>query len=331
MLGAQPAFLAFGAAAAVALVLGALLLVGQSAGRLRARRHRIEAYVRALNQKGEVSRDRRSESKRKQISNKMKSLQESKKHGDSRVGAVRVHLMRAGINVTLAQFWLASSILGAVSCLIWFFLGEPPPGLPLVFGFATFILPRMILGRIARRRQKEFTRYFSTAIDVIVRGLKSGLPVQECFRIIGREIPDPCGSEFRIVIDEVNAGLTLYAALERSFQRMPTQELRFFSTIIGVQAQTGGNLAEILSTISSVLRGRHALREKIKALSSEARMSSIIVGAMPFFVVGVLTIVNYAYVSLLWTTSTGKMVLALACTMMALGMFIMNRMGKLDM
>lgn len=322
--------LALGVAGCTAVAAGAAAWAFAVAAKDRARRQRIDTFVRRTGASSEPQRDRRADARRKQINNKMKSLQESKRHAKSRIGAVRVHLVRAGVNMTLTQFWGICGLLGLVVSALWTLSGKPPAGTPVVFGVATFLLPQMVLRYIAGKRQKEFTKYFSTAIDVIVRGLKSGLPVQECFRIIGREIPDPCGSEFRTVIDEVNAGLTLEEALNRAHERMPTQELKFFATIIAVQAQTGGNLAEILGNISGVLRGRAALKEKIKALSSEAKMSSIIVGALPFFVGGVLTAVNYDYISLLWTTRYGYMFLGTAACMMSLGIFVMNRMGKLD-
>ena len=330
-LSSQPAMLAFAAAITVSVVFASLVAAGSAATKARGRRARIDSYVRRPNQKGDPARDRRNDARRKLISTKMKSLQEGKRHGKSRIGAVKGQLARAGITATITQFWGACMALGLVCSAAWFVLGSQPAMAPVVFALTTFGLPQFVLRYIAGKRQKEFTKYFSTGIDVIVRGLKAGLPVQECFRIIGREIPDPCGAEFRTVINEVNAGLNLQEALERSYERMPTHELRFFATVVAVQAQTGGNLAEILGNISSVLRGRAALKEKIKALSSEAKMSSIIVGAMPFFVAGVLTMVNYGYISLLWTTRTGEIILLIASALMGLGMFVMNRMGKIDL
>ena len=316
-----------------ATVLASMAYMVNVAARARAKQARIDVYIRRADGTGPMkdARDRRVDARRKAINSKMKSLQESKRHGSSRIGAVRVHIMRAGLTVSLAQFWGFCIIFGLMAAGIWDVMKLNPTMMPFVFFFFTILLPQAVLRIKAKRRQKAFTAVFSTAIDIIVRGLSSGLPVQECFRIIGREIADPCGSEFRTVIDEVNAGLTLSDALYRSYQRMPTQELRFFATVIAVQAQTGGNLAEILGNISGVLRGRAALKEKIKALSSEAKASAMIVGALPFFVGGVLTLMNYPYISQLWTTTTGTYILAGAVCMMSTGMFIMNRMGKLDM
>ncbi len=315
-----------------AMVAGSLGWAGATAARDRARRTRMDAFVRRPGQ-GEqgTARDRRGEARRKSIQAKMRSLQENKRHSRSRLGAVSANIKRAGLDLTIVQFWAICGMVGLSFAAAADLTHQAPYVGPLGFVLGTFLLPRFVLGHVAGKRQKEFTKYFASAIDVMTRGLKSGLPVQECFRIVGREIPNPCGSEFRTVIDEVNAGLTLEDALERAYQRMPTQELRFFATVIAVQSQTGGNLSEILNNISGVLKGRAAMREKVKALSAEAKMSSIIVGALPFFVGGVLAAVNYAYISLLWTTQKGEFILALACCLMVLGVFVMNRMGKLDM
>lgn len=314
-------------ALAVAAGCGAIAMV--SAREASARQRRMDTYVRRPDRK-DSPRERRHEIKRKQIDSKLKTLNERQKHAKSRLGAVKGNLVRAGIDMPVTQFWLVCMLLGLLASGLWSFSRTMPIATPAVFVAFTFLVPRLYLGMRAGKRQAEFTKHFASAVDVLVRGLKSGLPVNESLRVIGKEIPDPVGSEFRIVIDEVNAGLTMQDALERAYDRMPTQELRFFATIISVQAQTGGNLAEILSNIAKVLRDRAQLREKAKALSGEARMSSIIVGALPFVVSGVLYLANREYISLLWQTSAGNMILAGACFMMFMGVFIMNRMGKLD-
>lgn len=315
------------AAFAVAIGCGAVALAGaREAVQLR---QRVDTYVRRQGRK-DSPRDRRHEIKRKQIDSKIRTLNERQRHAKSRLGAVKGNLVRAGIDMPVTQFWLICMLLGLLAAGLWSASRNMPLATPAVFLAFTFVIPRLYLARRAAKRQQEFTKHFAGAVDVLVRGLKSGLPINESLRVIGKEIPDPVGSEFRIVIDEVNAGLTMPDALDRAFERMPTQELRFFATIIAVQAQTGGNLAEILGNIAKVLRDRAQLKEKAKALSGEARMSSVIVGALPFVVASVLYLANREYISLLWTTHTGNIILAGACFMMFMGVFIMNRMGKLD-
>lgn len=310
----------------LAVLLGTIML-GSGGG--RAQRQRMDIFIRRVGGKETGGRDRRAELRRKQINAKMKSLKD-KKGAKSRIGALRAIIARAGLETSVPKFFGICAGLGAGAATVWTATGGSIEGAIGAFVLVGGVLPIMQLRRKAAKRQKEFTKYFATAIDIIVRGLRSGLPPQECFRIIGREIPDPCGAEFRAVINEMGAGMTIQETLERSYQRMPTQELRFFSTVVSVQAETGGNLAEILANISGVMRGRTALREKAKALSSEAKASAVIVGAMPFVVAALLAVMNYKYVSLLWTTHTGTIILGGAACMMGFGMFVMMRLGKLD-
>lgn len=319
--------LAATAAALFAVLVGTVVL-GASGNRMQ--RQRMDIFIRRLGGKeSSGGRDRRAEMRRKQINAKMKSLKD-KKGSKSRIGALRAIIARAGLETSVPKFLGICLGVGAVVAALWAVTGGPLVNSIGVGFVAGGLLPIMQLRRKAAKRQKEFTKYFATAIDIIVRGLRSGLPPQECFRIIGREIPDPCGAEFRAIINEMGAGMTMQEVLERSYQRMPTQELWFFSTVVSVQAETGGNLAEILANISGVMRGRTALREKAKALSSEAKASAVIVGAMPFVVATLLAVMNYKYVSLLWTTNTGTMILGGAACMMGFGMFVMMRLGKLD-
>lgn len=322
----DPVFVAVMFAVVVAFATAGPAMAAYQQDRLR--RQRIAAYVRR-NGDGDA-KAARDGAKRKQINNKLKALAESKRHGKTRLDAVRGLIIRAGLEMPLSQFWMACMGCGFAASMLWLLAFSEPTLAPGVFLVATFVLPRTVLKIMAGRRQKEFTKHFSDAVDVLVRGLKSGLPVGECFRIIARESPDPVGSEFRIVMDEVNAGLTMEEALERAYDRMPTQELRFFATVISVQQQTGGNLAEILSNISNVLRGRAQLREKVKALSGEARASSMIIGSLPFIIGGILYFINHSYISILWTTRSGKMLLAFAACLMTFGIWLMNKMGQLD-
>jgi tight adherence protein B len=320
------------ASAAAGIAAGLLAARVMAAVTRHARQARIDAFVHRSDGSAprKEKRDRHADSRRKAIDTKIKSLQEGKRHGKSRIGAVRVYAVRAGLNMTIVQFWGFCGLSGLGAAGACYALAGMGWSVPAAFGLGAAAVP-MTLGAMAGRRQKKFTVYFPPAIDIIVRGLKSGLPLQECFRIIGREIPDPCGSEFRSVMDEVNAGLTLEEALERAYQRMPTQELRFFSTVFAIQSQTGGNLTEILGNLSVIMRGRLAMREKIKALSSEAKMTSAIVGAMPFLIGGILAFANYGYISMLWTDPTGQYCLAGACGLMGSGVLVMARMSRFEM
>lgn len=323
-------YLALAFMVGVTMVIATVVWFVFEANRQARIRERLDMYI---IRKGDDNRDTstfRAEIKKKTMDKRLKVLNEKTKYSRSRLGYVKARIVRAGLDIGVTQFWLVCTGIGLVFSLLWVISGKQPLITPLMFVFGTFILPRWYLNKKASKRQREFTKHFPNAIDILVRGLKSGMPVQASLRVISSESPEPVGSEFRTVVDQVNAGLPLPDALEKLFDRMPTQELRFFATVIAVQAQVGGNLAEILGNISRVLRSRAQLKEKAKALSGEARMSSVIVGALPFLVSGVLMVANRPYIELLWTTRVGYMFLGAACCMMFMGVFIMNKMGQLD-
>jgi len=189
---------------------------------------------------------------------------------------------------------------------ISFVLGAPPlfiAGAAIVVGFG---FPRFILNAAIGRRQKKFTGSFADAMDIIVRGVRTGLPLGDCLKIIAHESPDPLGAEFRRVVEGEALGIPVEVCLEQLYERMPIPEVNFFATVLNIQKTTGGNLGESLSNLSNVLRGRKLLREKIKALSSEAKMSAIIIGALPIVVMILITILSPDYMNDLYTTSTGQ-------------------------
>ncbi len=209
--------------------------------------------------------------------------------------------------------------------------------LPLLLGANIFIalgaavilgagLPRWVVGFIGKGRMKKFSGEFANAVDVIVRGIKSGLPVHECFKIIARESPAPLGPEFQTLVEGMGVGLTLPQALDKMYERMPTSELRFFSIVIAIQQKTGGNLAEALSNLTTVLRARRMMAEKIKALSSEAMASAGIIGSLPPVVMGLVFITTPAYIMLLFTDPRGQVMLLGAGLWMSAGVFVMKKM-----
>ena len=157
-------------------------------------------------------------------------------------------------------------------------------------------------------------------------GIKSGLPVHDCFKIIGRESPSPLGPEFQKLVEVLGVGLTLTEALNKMYERMPTPELKFFSIVMAIQQKTGGNLAEALSNLSAVLRARRMMGEKIKALSSEATASAGIIGSLPPAVMILVTLTTPAYMMILFTDPRGQFMLLIAVAMMSMGVFVMKKM-----
>ncbi len=193
-----------------------------------------------------------------------------------------------------------------------------------------FGLPRIMLQRMIGGRQKKFVKNFANAIDVLVRGVKSGLPINECLRIIAHEAPEPVRGEFRRLVDALSVGVGFDDALQKFYARMPLPEVGFFCTVLLIQRQTGGNLAEALGNLSAILRGRAKMREKITALSSEARASAIIIGCLPFAVGGMIYLMSPEFLMPLFTDPQGKMMLAGALIWMSLGVLMMRQMTKFE-
>ena len=240
--------------------------------------------------------------------------------------SLSARLQQAGLSITVSQFWMGSGVIGLIAAVIGLVLHAPllvALGLAFIGGLG---LPRWIVGFLATRRLKAFTSHFADAIDIIVRGIRSGLPVNDCLRIIGRESPAPLGPEFVRLVENLGMGLSMDQALNKVYERVPTSELRFFTIVLAIQQKTGGNLAEALANLSSVLRARRLMREKIKAMSSEATASAFIIGCLPPGIVTLIMIVRPEYMSLMFTDSRGHLMLMGGSFWMCTGIFVMRRM-----
>ena len=263
------------------------------------------------------------EARRKQI---MTQLQEAEKQGRKARMTLSSRLAAAGLSISQRTFYILSAVLGVVALLVAVVAGLNifvALGAALVAGLG---LPRWIVGFLGRKRMKKFSLEFPNAVDVIVRGIKSGLPVHECFKIIARESPAPLGPEFQKLVEGLGVGMTLEQSLDRMYGRMPTSELRFFTIVIAIQQKTGGNLAEALGNLSTVLRSRRLMAEKIKALSSEAIASAGIIGSLPPVVMALVSLTAPAYMGLLFTDMRGQVMLLGAALWMSFGIFAMKKM-----
>jgi tight adherence protein B len=244
--------------------------------------------------------------------------------------SISARIDHAGLTVPEQTFWIASAALGGLGALAVLIMGQP-----LYYALAGAVvmglgLPRWILGFLIGGRQKKFTAEFANAIDVIVRGVKSGLPLNECLKIIAREAPEPLCGEFRRLCDSVSMGVPLDQGLTKMFERMPLPEVSFFSIVLSIQLKAGGNLSEALNNLSVVLRSRKLMREKINALSSEAKASAAIIGALPICVCGIVYVTSPAYMGLLFSDPTGHMGLLAGAVMMTSGILVMRQMINFD-
>ena len=192
---------------------------------------------------------------------------------------LRTRLIRAGLTMKPRTYYILSFLAGVAGGFIVLITGSSPI-VSLLAAFACgFGLPRFILARMTKRHQAKFLLEFANAIDIIVRGIKSGLAFSDCTQIIATESPEPVRSEFANLIEQQKVGVPLAEAFERMYERMPLQEVKFFAIVIAIQNQIGGNLAEVLSNLAQVLRDRYRLQAKVKAFSAEAKASAIILGA----------------------------------------------------
>ena len=240
---------------------------------------------------------------------------------------LRRRLEQAGFpNATPRTFWIVCGHSGRWRLAARFLTRQSP----LVMAFATFGvslgLPRWVLGFLTNRRKKKFTAEFANAIDVIVRSVRSGLPTNEALRIVAKESPDPVGGEFKRLVEGLKVGVTLEQGVKKMHDSMPTAETGFFGIVMTIQAKSGGNLSEALSNLAAVLRDRKRLEGKIKAMSSEAKASAMIIGSLPPVVMGLVWFTTPAYIDLLFTERMGNLMLAGCGFWMSCGIMVMRKM-----
>ncbi|ATC30942.1 secretion protein F [Caulobacter vibrioides] len=256
----------------------------------------------------------------------LKALKDQERKQKKASLSIAARLQAAGLGENVKMFWIVSGVLGLFVAMIILLLGQSPL-VALGAGFAAGAgLPRWVLGFLAKGRTHKFTEAFADAVDIIVRGIKSGLPVHDCLKIIGKECPEPLAGEFRTLTENIAMGVPMDAALEKMYERMPTNELRFFSIVLAIQQKTGGNLAEALGNLSTVLRARKLMKEKIKALSAEAVASAFIIGCLPPGVVTLISVTSPAYMAPMFADPRGHLMLLASAVWMSIGIFVMRNM-----
>jgi tight adherence protein B len=292
-----------------------------------AEKTRKRAKAMQANQRPRVStEDVGTLKRRQQTTQNLKALNDKQQDTKKRHATLRHQIMQAGLELKEQTFWMISAALGGAFAFIAYALQAPPLAIAGAAGVGLFGLPRWVLGFMIGGRQKKFSSQLADGIDMIVRGVKSGLPLNQCLQIIAKESPEPLRGEFQRLVDGQAMGVPLEQNMNRMFERVPLPEVNFFAIVLVIQAKAGGNLSEALGNLSTVLRARKMLREKIKALSAEAKMSAMIIGAMPFVVAGMLAAIRPQYVSLLVTTDSGRVVLLVCAVSMLLGILTMRKM-----
>lgn len=244
----------------------------------------------------------------------------------SRLEALEVRLYRTGKNWTLQQyFYFSGGIAAAITVLVFLKTGAPLLALGTGLAIGAFV-PHFWVGRTINKRINNFNVRFPDALELLVRGLRSGLPVTETLGVVARELPGPVGEEFKMITDRIKVGRTMEEALQETADRLGTPEFQFFVITLAIQRETGGNLAETLANLADVLRKRAQMKLKIKAMSSESKASAYIVGALPFIVFGLIYWINPAYIGKFFIDQRLIVAGLGGLTWLGLGAFIMSRM-----
>ena len=264
--------------------------------------------------------------RRRQVQETLKDLEAKQKKARKRTVTLKAQIEQAGLTLTVKTFWMLSAGAGVAGGLVGLVSGRGALvalALAVAFGLGA---PRWVIGFIRGRRLKKFQNEFPNAIDVIVRGVKAGLPLNECLKIIANEAPSPIREEFDEFVDGVALGVPLDEGLRRMYERVPLQELNFFAIVLTIQQKSGGNLAEALGNLSGVIRSRKSMREKIAAYSSEAKASAFIIGSLPPGVCVMVYFTSPDYMTLLFTETLGRILLAAGLGWMGTGIFMMKKM-----
>ncbi|SFP22426.1 type II secretion system F family protein [Qipengyuania nanhaisediminis] len=306
------------------LVLGYVAFAGPDAGKQSQRR------LQQLRFRHSESTDAKVESQLKKAIAARKPKQFKQAGSGSRIEALAIRLDRTGKGWTLSQYGYASLGLGLVAALAIFLKSG---SLGLALGIGVFVgagIPHFVVSRAIKKRTNQFNVKFPDAIELLVRGLRSGLPVTETLAVVAQEVPGPVGVEFKGIVERIKIGRTMEDSLQQTADRLGIPEFNFFCITLAIQRETGGNLAETLSNLSDVLRKRAQMKLKIKAMSSESKASAYIVGALPFIVFGLIWWINPSYIGAFFTDDRLTVAGLGGLVWMSIGAFIMAKMVSFE-
>jgi tight adherence protein B len=272
--------------------------------------------------------DRSQRTRREQVEGSLRDI-EARSRKETKI-SLSTRLTQAGLTWSPQKFMMISGVLAVVCFAIAMLVGGGPlAGIGLAFA-AGFGLPRWALSFLKTRRENNFLRALPDAVDVIVRGIKAGLPLFDSIKVVAADAPEPLRSEFLAIIETQAIGMPLGDACARLFERMPVPEANFFGIVISIQQKSGGNLSEALGNLSKVLRDRKKMAEKIQAMSMEAKASAGIIGSLPPIVMLLVYLSTPDYISLLWTHPTGQLMLCGCVIWMGIGILVMKKMINFD-
>jgi tight adherence protein B len=267
-------------------------------------------------------------SRRDVVESTLKEFEE--RHKKTKSPTLLVRIAQSGLTWSKRQYLIISAIIGVVM-FMGGLVGNIGVASSAALGFAgAFGLPRWLLAFFKKRREQKFLDAFPDAVDIVVRGVKAGLPLLDCMKMITAEAPEPLKSEFRAIIETQAIGIPLGEACGKLYERMPVAEANFFGIVIAIQQKAGGNLAEALGNLSRVLRDRKKMKGKIQAMSQEAKASASIIGALPLAVMALVWITSPQYINLLFSEPLGNIMLAASAMWMSIGVLVMKKMINFD-
>ena len=304
----------------------AALVVGHS----KARKQRALSIIKGQYADGGDGGDRTprndQDKRRAEIAKKLKEQDNFDDKGSKKKFTRSALLEQAGLRITPVHYWILSCVSSLLLLLIGKLTGMSPAVMFAFFIIGLLGLPRIVLRRLIKRRQKKFLTEFSDALEAMARLLKAGMPVSEAVAMAGREFDGPVGEEMSQMYEAQKVGIPLPEAALQAARRMPLTEMQMLATGLSIQAQTGASLSEVLMNLAKVIRARYRLRRKVQALSSEAKSSAMIIGSLPILVGGGLALINPDYMDPLFVTTTGKVLLAGSACWMSMGIFVMKIM-----
>lgn len=320
---------AFAVAGLIALAIGSLMYAfayPYLSGDIRAEK-RAAAIVGPARDNGSSVRQTDPAKRRKAIADTLKEMEGASKK--KRV-TIEQRIAQAGLKWSRPVYFMVAGACGLLLAGVLFVTNGNILAVAGGFVVGMWGLPGWILSFLRERRIKSFIDEFPAAIDVVVRGIRAGLPVGDCFRVVASEAREPLRGEFRQMVESQSVGLSIGEAAERFAERMPIPEASFFAIVVSITQKTGGNLSEALSNLSSVLRERKKMRGKIQAMSTEAKTSAGIIGALPFVVGIAVYFLQPSYIMVLFETNMGKIIVACCAIWMSIGVMVMRKMINFD-
>ncbi len=290
-----------------------------------AQKKRMMTVIRGGQAEGSGRKINERDLRRQNIEKKLKTSGEQE-GGEKGKKTIATALMQAGLSISVRQYWIYSILFAVSMTALVYLSGKGLFVVVMTAIISLFGVPKFVIKRMTMKRQKKFLADLADALEAMTRLLRAGMPVTEAIKMVSREFNGPIGEEMSRIFDQQKIGVTLPDAVLECARRMPLTEMQMFATAVTIQAQTGSSLSEILENLAKVIRARFRLRRKVQALSSEAKSSAMIIGALPIFVATAMYFINPDYIGTLFHTETGKWLLTGAILWMLMGVLCMKQM-----